>query len=125
MIYRDVNCLSGFLLSVCPSVMEGRQRSLDLAPKATAARDTSGWRLRERCHCGCQAEHWRQVKAQVYLVCWTRTRYKCTLTCHSMQTVRQPDSGVAISWGSFTGAEGCVPTWRSGVESIWNKLQKS
>ena len=35
---------------------------------------------------------------------------ECTLTSHSVQTVRQPNSKGAISWDSFTGAGDVFPT---------------
>ena len=73
---------------------------------AAAGLDTLRCKLRERCHCGRLPSHYRRARTQDYLACWTRTRHDFSLTCHSVQSPRQPLSRRAISGGSFTVAGG-------------------
>ena len=57
--------------------------------------DTLHCRLCEGCHYGRLPPHYRRARTQDYLACWTRTRQDFSLTCHSVQGARQPQSRLA------------------------------
>ena len=87
--------------------------------EAAAGLDTLRCRLREGCHCGRLPLHYRRARTQDYLACWTRTGHDFSITCHSVQRARQPQSRRAISVGSFTVAVNFV------LESLGSELQQS
>ena len=66
----------------------------------------------------------KQARTQDHSACWTRTRHDFSLTCHSVQTARQPPSGRGISLGSFTGA-GDFVLQLVRLESRGSELQES
>ena len=88
--------------------------------KTVHTRATESCTLHEACHCG----RLQQARTQDHSACWTRTRHDFSLTCHSVQTARQPPSGRAISLGSFTEA-GDFVLQLIRLESLGSELQDS
>ena len=111
------------LLSVCLSVCPERKWACFFV-KTVHTRATENCTLREACQCGRLPSHYQQARTQDHSACWTRTRHDFSLTCHSVQTARQPRSRLAISLGSFTGT-GDFVLQLIRLESLESELQDS
>ena len=104
--YHNYSCLS-----VCPSVTEGQQKSVDPESKASASLDRTTQWLQDGCHWRCSWQCYLQVRALGCWVCGTGAKWRLTLTCVPRWLAKGPVLREAIGYGGFVEPGDCVSSF--------------